>query len=346
MIAKCSNPFVRENNVVPIEPILARIKIRPGKPSSPEIQRVQFPVTLAYAVTIHKVQGLSLEKVVISFELFKQRSFNNGQVYVALSRSTSINGIYILGELQTKHVRADPRVHKEYERLRETSPLHPQNVISEHNSSLIICVLNVRSLQKHSIDVKYDPNIFNADMMCFTETQLLPSSNDNEIKNNLHPFTLYRQDHASDRYSSLAICSKNLDIKQHHYFPDINALKFVVVNDIIPVHLTILLLYRKHGSSISQYINNIRCVLNSHEIDIILGDFNINYFNDNEMQQLNVLMGSSSYKQTVQSPTFISTGSLLDHVYVRNEMLGIIDTSVATVYYSDHDAIKISLDFI
>ena len=85
--------------------------------------------------------------------------------------------------------------------------------------------------------------------------------------------------------------------------------------------------------------------MNSHEIDIILGDFNINYFNDNEMQQLNVLMGSSNYKQTVQSPTFISTGSLLDHVYVRNEMLSIIDTFVACVYYSDHDAIKISLNF-
>ena len=58
VISKSSNIFVRENNVVPIEPILARVKMRPGKPSSPEIQRVQFPITLAYAVTIHKVQGL------------------------------------------------------------------------------------------------------------------------------------------------------------------------------------------------------------------------------------------------------------------------------------------------
>ena len=55
MIKKSSNHFVRENNAVPIEPIMARIKMRPGKRSSPEIQRVQFPITLAYAVTIHKV---------------------------------------------------------------------------------------------------------------------------------------------------------------------------------------------------------------------------------------------------------------------------------------------------
>ena len=39
---------------------------------------------LAWACTVHKVEGLSFDKVVISFELVKQRSFNNGQMYVAL----------------------------------------------------------------------------------------------------------------------------------------------------------------------------------------------------------------------------------------------------------------------
>lgn len=56
-------------------------------------------------------------------------------------------------------------------------------------------------------------------------------------------------------------------------------------------------------------------------------------------------MESLNYTQIVQSPTFISTGSLLDHVYVRNEMLHTITTSVINVYYSDHDAVNISLTF-
>ena len=72
--------------MVPIEPVLAKIKIRPGKASSPEIQRVHFPVTLGWACTIHKVQELTLENIVISFNLIKQRAFNYGQIYVALSR--------------------------------------------------------------------------------------------------------------------------------------------------------------------------------------------------------------------------------------------------------------------
>ena len=71
-----TDSFARQNHVVSIEPILAKIKVRPGKPSSPEIQRVQFPVALAWACTVHKVQGLTLENIVVSLELRKQKFFN------------------------------------------------------------------------------------------------------------------------------------------------------------------------------------------------------------------------------------------------------------------------------
>ena len=120
-IDKSTDSYATQNNVVPIIPVLAKIKIRPDKPSSPEIQRIQFPLTLAWACTVHKVQGLTLENTVVSFDLFKQRSFNYGQVYVALSRATSLSGLHILGNIQSKHIRANPRVHKEYERLRDAS---------------------------------------------------------------------------------------------------------------------------------------------------------------------------------------------------------------------------------
>ena len=121
LINKSVNPLVQRQKVVPIVPMLAKIKVRPGKASSPEIQ-IQFPLTLAWACTVHKVQRLTLNYVVISFNLLRQGSFNYGQIYVALSRATSLRGIHILGKIESKQIRVDLRVHQGYQRLRHLPP--------------------------------------------------------------------------------------------------------------------------------------------------------------------------------------------------------------------------------
>ena len=89
--------LARQHNWVPIEKTEASIKIRSNKSTSPVIKRTQFPLMLAWACTVHKVQGLSLDKVVISFDLEKQRGFKCGQMYVALSRVTSLQGLFLTG---------------------------------------------------------------------------------------------------------------------------------------------------------------------------------------------------------------------------------------------------------
>ena len=347
LITTHGNSFARENKVVPIEPVLAKIKIRPGKASSPEIQRVQFPVTLAWACTIHKVQGLTLENVVISFNLIKQRAFNYGQIYVALSRSTSLQGVHILGQIESKHVKANPKVCEEYQRLRNECMIsHSTTLLQNDFNVLSISLLNIRSLKKHSIDVKFDSRLFNSDIIALTETQLLPHDSDNEIVNNLCPFKLHRQDHDTDKYSSMALCTRNtVEIRECEYFSSLNALKFDLVNSKSQELRTFLLLYRKQTSNIIQYVDCLNYVLNSYTIDMILGDFNINYFNDNQVQPLKSLMESFNYTQIETKPTFISSESLLDHVYVKSTVFKIIENYVVNVYYSDHDAVKITIKY-
>ena len=62
----------RKSFWVPIEKCEAEIPIKKGSTSRP-IKRIQLPLILARACTIHKVQGLSLEQDVIDFDLRKQK---------------------------------------------------------------------------------------------------------------------------------------------------------------------------------------------------------------------------------------------------------------------------------
>ena len=299
---------------------------------------------MAWACTVHKVQGLTLNKIVISFDLFKQRSFNFGQTYVALSCATSLQGLYVLGKLEHKHIKADPRVIEEYERLQNTSLLEENDCfqVQDDDPAIPIVLLNIRSLRKHSIDIKFDTKIFSCDMLFLTETQLKTSNLDNDIQDHLYPFMLNRQD-SVDRYSSLAFCSKTtVHINEREYFPVINGLMFTTVfTSRGNCEMKFLLLYKKQASNVQDFVNNLSHIVNWYTIDVIFGDFNINYFEKKKITQFKEYIGKYiGYQQIVIKPTFLS-GSLLDQVYIRSHKFKSVDNTVIGVCYSDHDAVKI-----
>lgn len=160
--------------------------------------------------TVHKVQGLTLNETVVSFDLNRQTHFNYGQIYVALSWATSLQGLHVIGQIGNKHVRANPKVEAEYYRImRQMENTCSNSSTIDANLSFKICLLNIHSLRKHSIDIKHDVNLTNCDILALTETQLLPRHSDNAINEILQPYEIHRQDHPSDKHSSLAICTKS-----------------------------------------------------------------------------------------------------------------------------------------
>ena len=67
----------------------------------------QFPLRLAWAVTIHKAQGKTFEKVVLDLGW---GTFASGQLYVALSRCRTLEGIRLRQPLEARHVMSDERL--------------------------------------------------------------------------------------------------------------------------------------------------------------------------------------------------------------------------------------------
>jgi ATP-dependent exoDNAse (exonuclease V) alpha subunit len=80
-----------------------------------QYKRFQLPILNAFALTVHKVQGLSLPSVTVALT---KSMFADGQGYVGLSRATTSEQLFIT-QLDFNAIRADPDAIAEYRRLEE-----------------------------------------------------------------------------------------------------------------------------------------------------------------------------------------------------------------------------------
>ncbi|XP_072142204.1 uncharacterized protein [Dermacentor andersoni] len=161
------------SNWVPIELITIGCHLKGHGLGHITVRRKQFPVVQASAITIHKSQGGTYDKVVVDYS----KSHNQKLVYVAHSRVTTIDGLYLMNKDNDHcfhHFKENPdrALADEFRRLGNH---RLQNITAECNKMLaeyfvtVGCV-NVRSLGAHSLDVAKDFVLTNTTVLCFTET--------------------------------------------------------------------------------------------------------------------------------------------------------------------------------
>ncbi|SFH00458.1 HRDC domain-containing protein [Pedobacter insulae] len=78
----------------------------------------QFPLRLAWAITIHKSQGLTFDKAIIDVGA----AFAHGQTYVALSRCRNLNGLILKHEVKKDNIITDPAVSSFMKKAQQETP--------------------------------------------------------------------------------------------------------------------------------------------------------------------------------------------------------------------------------
>lgn len=139
----------------------------------------QFPLRLAWAITIHKSQGLTFDKAIID----ASRSFTHGQAYVALSRCRTMEGLVLERPLHLSSIICDSAV-SDFSRQTKVTP--DEKMIGElkfkYNLNLFAELFSMRMIRMTLENLKRDVDLYLASLFPEIKTdydRLLKSIKDN-----------------------------------------------------------------------------------------------------------------------------------------------------------------------
>ena len=292
---------------------------------------IQFPVSLAHAVTAHKVQGQSIQHP-LTVVMDINSTFEAAQSYVMLSRIQRIDQLFILNALNSSKLRISNIARKELERLEAISANeNPPIWILENENSFKISVLNCAGLKPHLEDIRADYYLLHSDVMFLVETSLLSNE---EVQ--IDGYQSYFQNVSRGR--GMAAFSRG---------------NIAFVDEIrnIGIHVTkykqhsvcILSVYRSGNGNVGSLVESILKLIKEESCALIFGDFNI----CNEKKSNNVVkttMMSKGFKLLIHHSTHICGGHI-DHAYWRDSNDRWEEPIIQRhgPYYSDHDALCLTL---
>ena len=334
----------RNGNSVVIERVQEDIQGQKSK----SVVRYQFPLKLSWACTAHKVQGMTVNQVVVNLD----RSFSAGQGYVALSRVTSKRGLFIeTSNVQTlqKKVYADPEVTAS---LQEMQTLRLPDILEKNEQGITVILHNIQSLNKHYGDLQKDMRFKLADAICLTETWLKSGQCVSNFKlEGFHFHHTPRKDvyDISDSQVSQLRDGKGGGVAV--YLKDSGSEKLIlpvpeknvegVCIKFVTADIVLLTIYRPNIVNSSIFLRHLQNLINyyssCHKYLVCVGDFNENAKSDGPIQ---MFMNQNGFKQLVD---FFTTegATILDHVYV-SPVLNVEVQKVST-YYSYHDAVLLKI---
>lgn len=309
-----------------------------------QITRHQYPFMLAWAITIHKTQGLTTDKAIVSLKGI----FKPGMAYVALSRVTTGQGLYLLdSDFDTSVIYCDANVSKQLDNMTRAETLHQWKIvhvadeIKPQPDHLLVASHNCEGLLPHFMDISQNQLFQRADIINIQETWTNSNMTvDSPLCNHNLILQHRRHDPEQQKYTKGGV-----GILIHHDFEyavlDTSAVDIECISIRISTPpLTILNVYRPPNYPLQHFCNQLGVLCRQLNYPVVItGDFNVNILKSQDNRLSDTL---SEYQQVIATPT-TRRRTLIDHIYVRNAT--IMQSGVVPTSYSYHDATFISLSY-
>ena len=318
---------------IPIKPHKDTMTVKLNR-KAVTLTREQVPLKLSWAVTVHKVQGQTTSQAVISM-----KHHTKAMAYVALSRVSSIDGMYLV-DYDSTRIFCDEGISKEIAKMPtcDVSLANPFTNV-DHNKYFIIAHHNIQSLNAHIDDLKLNKELRKAHVICISETWFTGTEYDQTIPFHIDGYDLVIQE-SSGRGRGVAMYiqrSVNHDAFDMH----LNTCDILVVKIAGKANLTIFTVYKPEGNNAEfrREMNDLCTQLDGSQTDhtVILGDFN------HDLNKQSPLPCFKDYCQVITKPT-THVGTLIDHIYIKPLPSDYI-ADVFWTYYSHHHPIAIGIKY-
>ncbi len=198
----------------------------------------QFPLRLAWAITIHKSQGLTFDKVMID----AGAAFSSGQVYVALSRCTSLNGIVLLSKIPASAITSNQNVIKGQQSLAHKGSLAERFAGARQvfTQQLLEEIFSFNEMETSVIQLQFQINQFadklNSEAIGWIENLKKHFDVDKAVglKFNTHVYVFMKEEGIIENNTSL---QKRISDAANHFVPKFEAyLKAIQNHPLITEH--------------------------------------------------------------------------------------------------------------
>ena len=297
---------------------------------------IQFPLVLAWAVTVHKFQGQTVkapQKVVLDL----RSVFEAAQAYVMASRVQELDQVYILEELPKDKIYANQSALAEIDRLLQVSiNRNPTkwDCTKDDNSKTRISFLNCRSIKNKFENIESDRSLLLSDIFILTETWL-----EEDIDATEYEMKEYKTD-LNSRGRGKGIASYYN--RRFSHVSNINGDGFQM-SKLKSERIDVIGIYRSQGGNDREMIEKLKKIIDKEKTTIIGGDMNI-CVRAHPGNYLTKTLTEFGFQQVVTESTHMD-GGIIDHIYVyiKGDIIAKWSVEYFPKYYSDHDGVGLIL---